>query len=232
MSEQIDIEVGDGTLPAVLWQPGPDTANGAGIVLVQEIFGLSEYIRRRGQQLADLGYVVLAPAVFWRLGTTAVPNGPQMLDEALALAGRVDWPTAVSDVAAAVRALRAREDVTGDVGIVGFCFGGGLGFAVAAVAAPDALVSYYGSALPTLLDLAPQVTCPSLHHFGSADAYIDGPTQERIRAAVTGNPQTEFCTYEGANHAFDNSDFFLYDEAAAQAAWPRTVDFLRRHLSA
>ena len=88
MSEQIDIEVGDGTLPAVLWQPGPDTANGAGIVLVQEIFGLSEYILRRGQQLADLGYVVLAPAVFWRLGTTAVPNGPQMLDEALALAGR------------------------------------------------------------------------------------------------------------------------------------------------
>ncbi|MFN8084435.1 MAG: dienelactone hydrolase family protein [Dermatophilaceae bacterium] len=232
MSEQIDIEVGDGTLPAVLWQPGPDTANGAGIVLVQEIFGLSEYIRRRGQQLADLGYVVLAPAVFWRLGTTAVPNGPQMLDEALALAGRVDWPTAVSDVAAAVRALRAREDVTGDVGIVGFCFGGGLGFAVAAVAAPDALVSYYGSALPTLLDLAPQVTCPSLHHFGSADAYIDGPTQERIREAVTGNPQTEFYTYEGANHAFDNADFFLYDEDAARAAWPRTVDFLRRHLSA
>lgn len=161
MSEQIDIEVGDGTLPAVLWQPGPDTANGAGIVLVQEIFGLSEYIRRRGQQLADLGYVVLAPAVFWRLGTTAVPNGPQMLDEALALAGRVDWPTAVSDVAASVRALRAREDVTGDVGIVGFCFGGGLGFAVAAVAAPDALVSYYGSALPMLVDTVPVVTAPS-----------------------------------------------------------------------
>lgn len=231
MSEHIVIEVGDGNLPAVLWQPNPDTANGAGIVVVQEIFGLSEYILRRGEQLADLGYVVLAPAVFWRLGTTAVPNGPQMLDEALALAGRVDWPSAVSDVGAAVTALRARDEVTGKVGIVGFCFGGGLGFATAAVTAPDALVSYYGSALPTLLDLAPQVACPSLHHFGTADAYIDGPTQERIRAAVSGNPRTEFYTYEGANHAFDNADFVLYDEAASRSAWPRTVDFLRRHLS-
>ena len=109
MSEHIVIEVGDGTLPAVLWQPGPDTANGAGIVLVQEIFGLSEYIPCAAAAARRPRVCRPAPAVFWRLGTTAVPNGPQMLDEALALAGRVDWLTAVSDVAAAVRPC-AREE--------------------------------------------------------------------------------------------------------------------------
>ena len=93
------------------------------------------------------------------------------------------------------------------------------------------LVSYYGSALPGLLDLAPQVTAPSLHHFGTADDYIDGPTVERIREAVTaGDATVEVETYEGANHAFDNSDFALHHPSASALAWERTLAFLAREL--
>ena len=93
------------------------------------------------------------------------------------------------------------------------------------------LVSYYGSSIPDLLDLAPLVTMPSLHHFGLADTYIDQTTVERVRGAVTadGRP-AEFEVYEGADHAFDNDDFVLHHPEASALAWQRTLDFLGRTL--
>jgi carboxymethylenebutenolidase len=121
--------------------------------------------------------------------------------------------------------------VDGGVGLLGFCFGGGLAFHVAAVTPVDVLVSYYGSALPGLLGLADQVTVPSLHHFGTADAYISAEAQEQIRAAVTANG-ARFETYEGAGHAFDNPGPMFHHAAASAAAWATTVQFLAEHLGA
>lgn len=228
MSKQVGIPSAAGEIPAFLWVPEGGT--GPGIVLFQEIFGVSDYIRRRAQDLADLGYVVLAPAVYWRLGAESVPTGPTMLEDGVGLAGRVDWSAAVGDGIAAVEWLRGHEAVDGGVGIVGFCFGGGLGYNVAAYTEPDCLVSYYGSALPGLVDLVPVVTAPSLHHFGLADAYIDAATVQRIAAVVTTAPDTVVHTYDGADHAFDNDDFPLYHEQASAKAWAVTVDFLGERL--
>jgi carboxymethylenebutenolidase len=92
------------------------------------------------------------------------------------------------------------------------------------------MVSYYGSAIPGLLHLAPQVSAPSLHHFGLADEYIDADTVARIRDAVAGRDGVEFETYVGANHAFDNSDFVLHHPEASAVAWQRTVAFLHERL--
>ena len=93
------------------------------------------------------------------------------------------------------------------------------------------LVSYYGSGIPGLLDLAPQVTAPSLHHFGIADAYLDRPPCEQIRAAVTaGGAPVEFELYDGADHAFDNDNFVLHHPEASRTAWHRTLEFLAREL--
>ena len=94
-------------------------------------------------------------------------------------------------------------EVTGGVGLIGFCFGGGLAFNVAAEDEVDVLVSYYGSSLADLIDLAREVDVPSLHHFGTADAFIPAETFGQVRAAVTA-AGAQFETYEGANHAFDN----------------------------
>lgn len=227
-TEQISIHTPDGDLPAHLWRPASGT--GPGLLLLQEIFGISRYLEQRARDLADLGYVVLAPEIYWRLGVARVPEGPDALTEAFGLMQRVDWTAAVADGAAALDALRSRPEVTGGAGIVGFCFGGGLGFNVAAVTDPDVLVSYYGSAIPGLLELAPQVTAPSLHHFGLADSYIDAATVEQIRAAVTARPGVAFETYEGADHAFDNPDFMFHNADAAALAWQRTTAFLRERL--
>ncbi len=230
MDATIDVSLTDGTMPAHLWLPADGT--GPGILLLQEIFGVSRYIRRRAADLAAAGYLVLAPELYWRLdGPTLDESSPSVLEDAMALVSKLDWTVTVQDAVAALRVLRGRDEVRGGTGLVGFCFGGGLAFNVAAVDAPDALVSYYGSALPDLLDLAPQVTAPSLHHFGTADAYIDLPTVERIREAVTapGGP-VWFETYEGANHAFDNADFVMHHPEASALAWQRTLAFLAEHL--
>ncbi|MCW2809550.1 MAG: dienelactone hydrolase family protein [Friedmanniella sp.] len=222
------IETADGPMPAHLWRP--EGGSGPGLVLVQEIFGVSGYIRRRAQDLAELGYVVLAPEVYWRLDTQVIdPDAGDELEQALGLAQQVDWDTAVADVAAALVHLQGMVEVTGGAGLIGFCFGGGLAFNVAAVTEPAVLVSYYGSALPSLTGLAPQVRTPSLHHFGLEDSYVDVAAQEAIRTAV--EPQgAQVETYAGAGHAFDNPNPMFFHAQASEAAWRRTVAFLAERL--
>ncbi len=229
-SQHVTVPSDAGEMPAHLWVPR--SGSGPGLLLLQEIFGVSPYIQRRGADLAEAGYVVLAPELYWRLGEGALDESqPGVIDEAMARAGRLDWPTTVQDAVTALEHLRSHPEVTGGTGVIGFCFGGGLAFNVAAVDAPDVLVSYYGSSIPDLLDLAPQVTAPSLHHFGTADDYLDADTVERVRAAVTaGDGTVEFELYDGANHAFDNSDFALHHPEASALAWKRTLVFLAREL--
>ncbi len=239
---RLTIETPDGTMPAHLWLP--EAGTGPGILLLQEIFGISSYVERRAQDLADAGYVVLAPEIFWRLGVSRVEEGPDALEEALGLLQRTDWPAAVADGVLALDALAGHDSVTGRVGIVGFCFGGGLGFHVAALRPADALVSYYGSALPELLGVLPfdasdasltvidpaRVTTPSLHHWGLADTLIDRPVVVQICALLDAQPHVAVETYEGGGHAFDNADFIFYDADLASLAWQRTLAFLADRL--
>ncbi|MFM6848281.1 MAG: dienelactone hydrolase family protein [Terrabacter sp.] len=233
MDDLVTIPTEAGEMPAHLFLP--PSGQGPGIVVLQEIFGVSGYVQRRAAQLAELGYVVVAPEIFWRLGVTSPIEGENALQEGRAVVERLDWQAAVTDATAAVEWLRGRDEVAGGVGVVGFCFGGGLGFNVAAHleaegSAPlDALVSYYGSALPRLHDVM-TVTAPSLHHFGLSDSFIDTDTVRRIESSVTQQPETVFETYAGADHAFDNDDMPWHDPAASTLAWARTEDFLRERL--
>jgi carboxymethylenebutenolidase len=222
----IGVTVEGGAMPADLHLPAG--GRGPGIVLFQEIFGVTPYVTDRARDLAGLGYVVLVPHVYWRQGDLLIDGGDDALDRAMAALGKVDWPEAVADGVAALAALRDRPEVDGPTGVFGFCFGGGLAFAVAAQADPDFLVSYYGSALPNLLDLAPEVTAPSLHHFGLADDYLPPDVVTRIEAAVMAGPATVL-TYAGAGHAFDNPTPGFHHPGAALAAWGATGTWLAEH---
>ena len=227
-SQLIKIETGDGEMPAHLWLP--DGGVGPGIVLVQEIFGVSDYIRGRGRDLAELGFLVCAPEVYWRLDDREIDESdPKVLSRAIALAQQVDWPLAVRDVQAALSHVRGMIEVEGGVRLIGFCFGGGLAFHVASVDDVDVLVSYYGSALGNLTHLAGDIDAASLHHFGMADAFIPAETIERVRTAVTAHG-AQFHTYEGANHAFDNPAPAFHHPQASAEAWAITRRFLNEHL--
>lgn len=233
-----------GELPGLLWLPENLEEPVPGLVVLQEIFGLSDYVQQRCADLAALGYAVLAPQLFARLDPPLVgvedwEDLDSWLAEGMELTGRLPWERAEADAIAALGALRAHGAVESEhVGLVGFCYGGGLAFAAAASAAeesrpPSVLVSYYGSALPTLLDRAAQVEVPSLHHFGTADAFIPAEQVEQIREAVTARgtrQQVRFVLHEGAGHAFDNPHPGLHHADAAEAAWQLTVGFLAESL--
>jgi len=213
----LEIDTGSGLMPVHVWE-----GSGPGLLLLQEIFGVSDYIKQRAADLADLGYYVVVPELYWRLDDTELDeSAPDVLQRAMAIAGRLYWDLAVSDSVAALEYLRSRDTRTG---VIGFCFGGGLGFAVAAEPSPDVLVTYYGSALPRLLHLAPNVTATSLHHFGDADAYL--PVDDLVDVL----DDAEVHRYPDAGHAFDNPLPAFHHAEASDLAWRRTVAFLARNL--
>jgi carboxymethylenebutenolidase len=219
----LEIDTGTGLMPVHLWEPSSGT--GPAILLLQEIFGVSDYIKQRAADLAALGYFVLAPEIYWRLDETELDeSAPDLLERALAVVSRLDWDTAVSDSVAALEYLRGRDE---GVAIVGFCFGGGLAYNVAAVSRPVALVSYYGSALPGLLDL--EVDAVSLHHFGDSDPYLVTDVVDQIVKTVDG-PENEIYRYPDAGHAFDNPMLAFHHAEASALAWDRTTAFLSHHL--
>jgi carboxymethylenebutenolidase len=230
MTEQMQVRTADGDMTAYCWLPEGRT--GPGLLLLQEIFGVSRYIQRRAADLAEAGYVVVVPELYWRLGSRRVDEtAADALQQAMGLAGQLEWSTAVADAVTAFGRLYELDEVRGTPAVAGFCLGGGLAFNVAAETEPAALVSYYGSTLPQLLDLAPRVTCPSLHHFGTADDYLDMDTVRAVTAALTADPQhVRVELYEGANHAFDNDDFPLFHPDASRRAWEATVAFLHQHV--
>ncbi len=230
------VPTSDGPMPALLWR-GDEAPGRPGIVVMQEIFGLSDYVRRRCADLAALGYVVLAPQIYWRIGGDVVTDDEaNPLERAFALMQRADWDSAVADGAEAVRELR-RVVGEAQVGVVGFCYGGGLAYAATAslegADAPDALVSYYGSALPQLVEAQVRVEVASLHHFGTADDYLPMEQVEAIRSWVSDSgsrDDVEVQLHEGAGHAFDNPNPMFHHAQASAVAWVQTKDWLAAHL--
>ncbi|NYF96930.1 dienelactone hydrolase family protein [Janibacter cremeus] len=232
--ERSTTAVEGGELPVELFLPA--AGSGPGIVLFQEIFGVTGYIRSRARDLADLGYVVLVPESYWRLGSPVISEGMDGLEEAMGASNRLDWDQTVADAVAATRHLTQRSEVTGATGLVGFCFGGGLAWATAAVLAdegeaPAALVAYYGSQIPTLLDLAERVRSPQLHHWGNSDQFIPAEGVAAVEDAVTAAEDATFCRYDGAGHAFDNPSPAFHHAEASALAWPVTTDWLATHLA-
>jgi carboxymethylenebutenolidase len=208
----------------------PDSGSGPGILLIQEIFGVGDRLRTVAARLADAGYVVGAPEVFWRFapGWSVEPDEAG-LEEAFGKVGQLDFPQAVADLGVALDAIAAFPETVGTPGVLGFCLGGSLTFAVAADFGPSVAVSYYGSQVPAMLSKLDRVTCPVLFHFGSLDEYIPGEGVEALVAATAGRENT-VVNIEIAGHAFDNEARLFYDEAAAKSAWSKTLAFLTEHL--
>ena len=208
------------------------SGSGAGMVVIQEIFGVTEYIRDVCRRLTDLGYVALAPDLYSRIDGESVieERSENSLPRAFGAMQKLDMAQAARDSASAVEHLRTVPEVRdGRAGIIGFCLGGGMAYLVAAASEPDVAVCYYGSAIPGNLDKAADVHCPVLFQFGDADEYISAEQRAAVEQAFAGRPHTEFHLHHGPNHAFDNHNaaMFHHPEAAA-AAWKQTAAFLER----
>lgn len=220
------------TMDIPVWQP--PSGHGPGLVLVQEIFGLDDYLRSVAADLAAAGYVVAVPELFWR----TAPGWSSTHDEAgvaasMEVASTFDPALGLADVLATMAHLRAHPAVSRGVGVLGFCLGGSLAFAAAAEGDPDTAVSFYGSTVAgQIADLA-RVTCPLQFHFGGRDPFIPRSDVAVVEAAVTAHSGAEIHVQEEAGHAFHNNvaPMFHHPEAAARA-WTLTTEFLRRTLPA
>ena len=211
----------------------PDTPPQAAILVIQEIFGVGKYIRAVGQRLADAGYLVGAPDLFWRFAPNWESDHTEAgLGASFEKVQQLDFPKAVADCTAALDHLKGQPGITAAPAVMGFCLGGTLAFAVAVNAEPSCCVSYYGSGVPSMLDQIDQANCPTLFHFGNDDPYIPNEGIDQVAAAMAGRPLFQL-NVENAGHAFDNheSDTF-YNEAAASSAWAKTMAFLATNLPA
>lgn len=220
----------DGSMDLTVWLPAAGT--GPGLLIIQEIYGVSDYIRAVAEDLAALGYVVAAPDLFWRLkpGHRAA-HDEAGLQESLALGSRFDAEQGVADAAAALAQLRELPEVDGGLGVIGFCLGGSIAYFLAAQGGLDAVLSFYGSAVPDNLGLLDQISAPLQFHFGGSDPYIPRDQVARVEAAAAGRPNVEMLVEEDAGHAFHNRKApMFYNPEPAARAWQHAEDFLRRHL--
>jgi carboxymethylenebutenolidase len=230
LSRVEQVQTPDGAFDLTVWLP--DSGSGPGLLLIQEIFGVSDYIRAVAGDLAALGYVVAAPDLFWRIE----PGYQARHDEAgiarsLQMGGRFDMAKGVEDSAAALAQLRSLPEVRGGTGVIGFCLGGSIAYFLASRAGLDAVVSFYGSAVPGHLEILTEITAPVQFHFGGSDPYIPRDQVASVEQAAAGRANVEIHVEEDAGHAFHNrmAPVFHVAEPAARA-WRRTEEFLRRHL--
>ncbi len=234
MSSRVEpVETPDGTFDLHVWRPA--TGRGPGLLLIQEIYGVSDYIRAVAGDLAGLGYVVGAPDLFWRLepGYQA-QHDEEGLKRSLEIGSRFDFAQGVADSAAALDRLAALPEVDGGLGVIGFCLGGTIAYFLAAQAeagAVAAVVSFYGSGVPDNTDALDRIGSPVQFHFGGSDPYIPREQVARVEEAAAGRDNVEIHVEEDAGHAFHNrkAPMFHVPEPAARA-WQRTEQFLQRHL--
>ena len=213
----------------------PESGSGPGIVVIQEIYGVGDYIKESVGRLAGLGYVALAPDLYWRIEPgIALDHDEAGLAKAFETVQKLDHELAVRDSIDALKALRELPEVTGRrAGVLGFCLGGTLAFQVAIQDDPDVAVCYYGSGIAGALERAGALSCPVLFHFGGRDQYIAREQIDRVCAYADSHPDMECHIQEDAGHAFDNHEapMFHQPEAAARA-WEITREFLARTLPA
>jgi carboxymethylenebutenolidase len=229
----IDVETLDGTGRFQAYMAEPTSAPSAAIVVIQEIFGVNAGIRRKCDHWAELGYLALAPDLFWRVGPGVEldPDVPAEFQQALGLMNKFDQDQGVSDIEATIRAARERLGGHGPVGCVGYCLGGRLAFMTAARTDVDASVGYYGVGIQNLLREKHAIARPLMLHIAGDDHFVDKEAQRQIHEGLDGLVKVILHDYPGEDHGFAAEMGKRRSEEAAQLADRRTEEFFARHLA-
>ncbi len=224
-TERVTFEGATGPVQGYLARPADAAGPLPGIVVIHENRGLNPHIEDVARRAALEGFVALAPDFLSPLGGT-----PADEDEARNLIGQLDGAETVANSAAAVRFLASHDATTGQIGVTGFCWGGALTNRTA-VAVPElgAAVAWYGGQ-PSAEDTA-KIQAPLMLHYAELDERINAGIPAYEQALQAAGVTYTLHMYEGTNHAFHNdTNEARYDQAAADLAWSRTIDFFRQHL--
>ena len=215
---------GNGSIKGLLARPNND-AKLPVVLVIHENRGLNPYIEDVARRLAVANFIAFAPD-----GLTSVGGYPGDEEKAAASFGQVNGGKMMEDFYASAQWLKARPDSTGKLGVVGFCFGGGVVNQLAVRMGSDmaAGVPFYG-AQPNAADTA-KIKAPINAQYGELDPRItDGWPAFDAALTAAGVPH-EGHVYKAANHGFHNDTTPRYDEAAAKQAWDRTLAWFNKYL--
>ena len=219
-----DSPKGGGSIKGLLSKPSNTKKKLPGIVVVHENRGLNPYIEDTGRRAALEGFISIAPDALTPLG-----GYPGNDDEGRTMQRKRDRNEMLEDFIAAFNYLKNHKDCDGNIGVVGFCFGGWISNMMA-VRVPDlkAAVPFYGGQ-PSDEDAA-KIKAPLLLQFAGLDKRVNAgwPDYEKVLKANNIEHTAHF--YPDVNHGFHNNTTPRYDEAAATLAWTRTIDFFKKHL--
>jgi carboxymethylenebutenolidase len=234
---RVEIETLDGGARFDTYVAEPDGSPRGAIVVIQEIFGVNEGIRRKCDRWASLGYLAVAPDLFWRLqpGVELDPDVAAEFKEALGLMGRFDQDQGIGDIEATIRAARARlpakEDGSGGkVGCVGYCLGGRLAYMTASRTDVDASVGYYAVGLDNLLHEKNAIARPLMLHIAGADGFVPPEVQTKMHRELDTHPRVTLHDYPGEDHGFAAEMGRRRSEEAARLADGRTEAFFAGHI--
>ncbi|HAU5638000.1 YghX family hydrolase [Citrobacter amalonaticus] len=215
---------GHGSVRGYLVKPANTTGKVPAVVVVHENRGLNPYIEDVARRVAKAGYIALAPD-----GLSSVGGYPGNDEEGKVLQQKVDPTKLMNDFFAAVEFMKQHPDASGKVGITGFCYGGGVSNA-AAVAYPElaCAVPFYGRQ-PAAADV-PKIKAPILLHYAALDKNINEGWPAYEAALKANHKVYEAWVYPGVNHGFHNDSTPRYDEAAAELAWKRTLEWFDKYL--
>ena len=210
----------------------PAGGYGPGIVVLQEIFGVNDYIRGVADWYAAHGFVALAPDLFWRMqpGVQLTDNADDW-QKAIALYQQLDEAKAVEDSAATLAFLKRHNACSGRAGAVGFCLGGNLAYLLSTRFKPDCAVGYYGVSIEKSLNEATNLTNPLMLHIAGDDKFCPPEAQRQIHDALDSNPLVTIHDYPNEGHAFGRQGGEHYNPAAAELANLRTLEFFVNHLA-
>ena len=210
----------------------PASAPAAGILVIQEIFGVNQVMRDLCDGFAEQGYVALCPDLFWRQepGVDITDKSDAEWQKAFSLYQGFDEAKGVDDLRAALDVLRGHQACTGKVGTVGYCLGGKLAYLMATRSDADCNVGYYGVGIQDALDERGHVTRPLMLHMAGLDQFVPAEAQEKIVEAVAANDMITVYRYPDQDHAFARTGGAHYDQAAANLADGRTAEFFASQL--
>jgi carboxymethylenebutenolidase len=220
------IQIGDFTAYAVI----PSTPPTAAIIVIQEIFGVNEGIRRKCDAWAKAGYLAVAPDLFWRIkpGIQLDPDVEAELQEAFGYFGAYDANDGVADIEHVIKYLHS-QNIT-KVGCVGYCLGGRLAYMAACRTDISASVGYYGVMIDQMLGESHGIAHPLMLHIPTADHLVGPEAQAAIRAGLGNHSKVTLHNYDGLDHGFAAEMGSRRDEAGAQIADGRTAAFFAAYL--
>jgi len=220
----------EGQIPAYVAAPAGQAK--AAIIVIPEIFGVNPGIRQKCDDWASLGYLAVAPDIFWRFapGVELDPDVPEQMQEAFGYFQQYDPDKGVKDIEAAIHWIR-REKGVAKVGLVGFCLGGRMAYLASTRTDIDASVGYYGVMIDQMLGESHAIAKPLMLHIPTADGFVGPEAQKAIHEGLDSHPRVTLHDYAGLDHGFAATTGNRRDEAGAQLADQRTRDFFAQHLA-